>query len=95
MIVDALTAVLVVAGCFFFGAGTVGLIRFPDLHSRLHAITKADNLGLGLVLAGLVLQAGSVAVALKLVLLWALALLASATSSHLLASEQTEETSDP
>lgn len=86
MTLDLITVVLAVAGCFFFAAGTVGLLRFPDLHSRLHAVTKADNLGLGLILAALVLQAGSSATALKLALIWALALLASATSSHLLAS---------
>jgi multicomponent Na+:H+ antiporter subunit G len=86
VILDLATVVLAVTGCLFFAAGTVGLLRFPDLHSRLHALTKADNLGLGLVLAALVLQADSLATALKLVLLWGLALLASATSSHLLAS---------
>ncbi|WP_203336222.1 cation:proton antiporter [Nocardioides limicola] len=86
MILTVVTVILAVAGCFFFAAGTVGLLRFPDLHSRLHAVTKADNLGLGLVLAALALQADSPATALKLGLIWALALLASATSSHLLAS---------
>jgi multicomponent Na+:H+ antiporter subunit G len=86
VILDLATVVLAVTGCLFFAAGTVGLLRFPDLHSRLHALTKADNLGLGLVLAALILQADSLATALKLALLWGLALLASATSSHLLAS---------
>jgi hypothetical protein len=47
----------------FFLAGTVGVLRFPDTHSRLHALTKADNLGLGLVAAGLALQAESAAAA--------------------------------
>jgi multicomponent Na+:H+ antiporter subunit G len=86
MILDVATVVLALTGCFFFAAGTVGLLRFPDLRSRLHALTKADNLGLGLVLAALALQADSLAIVLKLGLLWGLALMASATSSHLLAS---------
>ena len=45
---DGLTILAVSAGAFFFLAGTVGLLRFPDALSRLHALTKADNLGLGL-----------------------------------------------
>lgn len=87
MIGDVATAVLAVAGCAFFAAGTVGLLRFPDLHSRLHALTKADNLGLGLVLAAVAFQAESVAIAGKLALIWVLALFAAATSSHLLAAD--------
>lgn len=87
MILDVVSAVLAVVGCAFFVAGTVGVLRFPDLRSRLHAITKADNLGLGLVLAALALQADSPAVAVKLGLVWLLALLASSTISFLLAAE--------
>ncbi|MDP3892699.1 monovalent cation/H(+) antiporter subunit G [Nocardioides sp.] len=94
MTLDIVSAVLAVTGCLFFAAGTVGLLRFPDLHSRLHAVTKADNLGLGLVLAALVPQADSPATALKLGLIWALALLASATSSHLLAAGATTRGDD-
>ncbi len=49
LVLDALTIITVSVGAFFFLAGTVGLLRFPDALSRLHALTKADNLGLGLV----------------------------------------------
>lgn len=87
MILDALTVVLVTAGCLFVTAGTVGLLRFGDLLQRLHALTKADNLGLGLIVLGLVLQTSNPAVAAKLVLLWVLALLAAATNSALLARD--------
>jgi multicomponent Na+:H+ antiporter subunit G len=75
---------LLAGGAFFFLSGTVGLLRFPDVYTRLHALTKADNLGLGLVAAGLALRSGSLAVAAKLLLVWLLALVASATSCHLL-----------
>jgi multicomponent Na+:H+ antiporter subunit G len=61
----------------------VGLLRFPDVYCRLHALTKVDNLGLGLVLAGLSLREGSILVALKLLLIWMLVLLASTTACHL------------
>jgi len=63
---NALTVLAVSAGAFFFLAGTVGLLRFPDALSRLHALTKADNLGLGLVL-GLMFQTGDPFAAPKLV----------------------------
>jgi multicomponent Na+:H+ antiporter subunit G len=80
----AVSAALALAGAAFFLAGTAGLLRFPDVHSRLHGLTKADNLGLGLVAAALAVHAGSLAVAAKLVLVWLLALAASATSAYLL-----------
>lgn len=69
----------------FFLAGTMGLLRFPDVYTRLHALTKADNLGLGLVLAGAAVQASSWTTVLKLLLIWLLVLLASATACHLIA----------
>jgi multicomponent Na+:H+ antiporter subunit G len=80
---DLLTLVAISAGGFFFLAGTVGLLRFPDTLTRLHALTKADNLGLGLVVVGLLPHAGSVMAGLKLVVVWLLVLLASATASQL------------
>ena len=67
----------------FFLAGTVGLLRFPDALSRLHALTKADNLGLGLVVLGLLPRAESPLAALKLVAIWALVQLAGATAAQL------------
>lgn len=82
---DILTVCPVLGGAFFFLAGTVGLLRFPDSLTRLHALTKADNLGLGLVLFGLGVDAGSVSFGLKLIVVWLLAMLASATVSQLIA----------
>lgn len=84
-VADALTIILILAGCYFFLAGTLGLVRFPDVVSRLHAITKADNLGLGFIVAGLAVQSGSGLVAIKLASIWVLVLLASATSCYLIA----------
>jgi len=78
-------AVALLLGVAFFAVGTLGVLRFPDVFTRLHALTKADNLGLGLVVLALMPSAGSVPSALKLVLVWALVLAASATSGHLIA----------
>jgi multicomponent Na+:H+ antiporter subunit G len=82
---DLFTIAAVVAGAFFFLAGTVGLLRFPDAYTRLHALTKADNLGLGLIVVGLLPQVDSVPGALKLVCIWLLVLLSSGTASQLVA----------
>jgi multicomponent Na+:H+ antiporter subunit G len=83
---DIVTVVAVTAGGFFFFAGTVGLLRFPDPLTRLHALTKADNLGLGLVVLGLLPQAAGLAGALKLIAVWLLAQLAGATVTQLIAA---------
>jgi len=82
---ELLTFFLILAGAVFFLAGTVGLLRFPDVFTRLHALTKADNVGLGLVVAGLALQAESWAATGKILLIWLLVLLASASVAHLVA----------
>jgi len=82
---DALTIVAVCAGLFFFLAGTVGLLRFPDTLTRLHALTKADNLALGLVVFGLLPRAAGLAGALKLICVWLIVLVSSATVSQLIA----------
>lgn len=80
-----LSVALLIAGSIFFLAGTLGLLRFPDVYARLHALTKADNVGLGLIIAGLALQAESWVVVGKLLLIWALVLLAGASVAHLIA----------
>jgi len=80
---EYLTAVLLIVGSVFFLAGTLGLLRFPDVYTRLHALTKADNVGLGLIVAGLAIQIASWAGAVKLLLIWLLVLLAGASVSHL------------
>jgi multicomponent Na+:H+ antiporter subunit G len=82
---DILASLLIMAGLFFFMAGSIGLLRFPDLYSRLHALTKADNLGLGLLIIGLALHLRDPLIALKLLLIWLAVLAASATSAHLIA----------
>lgn len=82
---DLLALVFLLSGCFFIFAGTVGMIRLPDVYCRLHAMTKADNLGLLLICLSLSLLDGRVRIALLLLLIWLLALLASTVSAHLIA----------
>ncbi|GAA5507985.1 monovalent cation/H(+) antiporter subunit G [Novipirellula caenicola] len=84
-ILDMASLVLIAVGCLFFIAGSVGMLRLPDVFTRLHATTKADNVGLGLLVLGLLLRSGSMFVASKLVLIWLLVLVAGATTCHLIA----------
>ncbi|RKZ98007.1 MAG: Na+/H+ antiporter subunit G [Gammaproteobacteria bacterium] len=95
LISEILTSLLLAAGAFFFFAGTVGLLRFPDVYTRLHALTKADNVGLGLMILGLALQADSWAAAGKLLLIWLLVLLASASVAHLIAKAAHQKGIEP
>lgn len=85
-VTDIAGPVLVGAGVLFFLAGSLGLIRFPDVYARLHALTKAENLGLGLICLGLALQAQGLAEAVKLLLIWGLMLAASGIGATLIAS---------
>lgn len=85
MLIEWLSTACLLVGAGFFLAGTVGLLRFPDVYSRLHVLAKVDNLGLGFVLLGLLPRADNLAAALKLVLVWVLALAASAAVSFLIA----------
>ncbi len=84
-VTDLSSLAALVGGALFFFAGTIGLLRFPDVYTRLHAITKADNLGLGLVVLGLSWQAESWLAVAQLVVIWGLVLAASTTCCHLIA----------
>ena len=81
------------AGGFFFLAGTLGLLRLPDLYCRLHAVTKADTLGLGCVVLGLALHAEGIREVLVMLLVWLLIMGSGATACQLLAHYQQERDS--
>lgn len=82
---------LLFAGTCFCLAGGVGVVRFPDIYSRLHAVTKADTLGLGLIVLGLILRNPNWQSAGIMVLIWLLVLASSATACQLLARYQREQ----
>ncbi len=81
--------VLCISGALFFIAGAVGLIRLPDTLSRLHALTKADNVGLGLLALGVGLGSGDPWFTAKCLLVWLLMLVVSSVTSVLVASHLT------
>ena len=84
-LVDGMSWVCLVAGGLFCVVGAVGLLRMPDFYTRMHAASVIETLGAGLLLLGLVLQAGFTLVAAKLVILGLLIFFASPTATHALA----------
>ena len=82
---EIFAVILILSGLIFFIAGSIGLLRLPDAYSRLHALTKADNVGLGLLVLGLMLLSSHVLMAVKLLLVWVLVMASSAASAHLIA----------
>jgi multicomponent Na+:H+ antiporter subunit G len=83
---DLLGSFLLLLAIPFFWGGSLGLLRFPDIYTRLHALTKADNLGLGLVVAGSILMSKEWTVGVKLLLIWLAVLVASTISCYLIAN---------
>ncbi|GAA1811984.1 monovalent cation/H(+) antiporter subunit G [Actinomadura chokoriensis] len=79
---DAVTAVLLLAGSGFSAVGALGMLRFPDLLTRLHAATKPQTIGLLLVLAGVAPQTGSVAAATPLLLVAAFQLITAPVTAQ-------------
>lgn len=84
-VLELLSIAFLFAGAAFFLAGTVALLRFPDIYTRLHALAKVDNLGLGFIMLGLLPHVTSATMGFKLILVWILAVAASATVSFLIA----------
>ena len=79
----------------FFWSGSIGLLRFPDIYTRLHALTKADNLGLGLVVAGSILLADEWTVAVKLAVIWLAVMLSGTVSCFLIADAARKRKVEP
>lgn len=82
---DVITITFISIGLIFFVGGVVGLLRFPDVYTRLHALTKADNIGLGFIIAGLLFQTNDFTLIVKLIFIWLLVILSSATICYLIA----------
>jgi len=82
---DLASWLLLVAGGLACAIGGLGMLRMPDFYTRIHAASVSDAVGAGLILAGLLLQAGSVLVALKLVVVGLLIFFTSPAATHALA----------
>jgi multicomponent Na+:H+ antiporter subunit G len=84
-LIDIVSAGLLAGGAFFSVVGGIGLVRMPDFYTRMHAASVTDTLGAGLILLGLMLQAGLTLVSVKLLMIGLLTLLANPTATHALA----------
>lgn len=82
MILDILSWITISVGCLLGIVGGIGLIRFPDFYSRLHAAGITDTLCASLILLGLGLQSGLSFESLKLFLIYAFLFFTSPTSSY-------------
>ncbi|GAG27555.1 unnamed protein product [marine sediment metagenome] len=90
-----ISGVLATLGVGFYCAGTIGLLRFPDLFTRLHVLTKADNVGLGLIVSAASITADSWLEVMFLLLLWVVVMFAGATSAHAVARAALRSNIDP
>jgi len=79
-----LSIIFMIGGLFFLSVGVVGLIRLPDTYTRLHATTKCDTMGAGLVLVALALQA-DFTVAAKLIIITVFIWVTNPTAAHVIA----------
>lgn len=86
VLVDAVSWVLMTAGGAFVLIGTLGIVRFPDVYSRMHAAGITDTLGSGLLFAGMMMQAGFTLITVKLLLVYAFLLFTSPASTYALAN---------
>lgn len=83
--IDIASWLLILLGCFFTLTGAVGLIRMPEIFTRMHAASVTDTLGAGLLVLGMCLQAGFTLVTLKLLFLLAMFFFTGPVVTHALA----------
>ncbi len=77
LIADVVSWLFILGGLFFIVVGTIGVIRMPDVYTRLHAAGMTDTMGAGLMLIGLSFQAGFTLVMVRLLLIWGFLLFTS------------------
>lgn len=82
---DMLSWALLLGGAIFLLIGAIGVLRFPDFFTRLHAVSVCDTMGAGLILAGLMLQGGMSLVTVKLMLMFYFMIFTGPTAVHALA----------
>lgn len=85
LVLDVASWVAILGGLFFMLVGVVGILRMPDLFTRMHAAGMTDTMGAGLLILGMCLQAGFGLVLARLVLVYAFLVFTSPISSHAVA----------
>ena len=82
---DLMSWISILGGLFFIVVGSIGVLRFPDVYTRLHASGMTDTMGAGLVLVGLSFQEGLTLITVRLLMIWAFLLFTSPIATHALA----------
>ncbi len=82
---DVLSWIAIVAGLFFMLVGTIGVLRMPDVYTRLHAAGMTDTMGAGLLILGMAVQAGIGLLTVRLLLVYAFLLFTGPIATHALA----------
>ena len=95
LVLDILSWVCLLGGAIFLLIGAIGVLRFPDFYTRLHAVSVCDTLGAGLVLAGLMLQGGLTLVTVKLLLIFYFMIFTGPTAVHALAGAALQDKLKP
>jgi multicomponent Na+:H+ antiporter subunit G len=93
--IEVASWVLILLGSFFTVTGALGLVRLPDVFTRMHAVSVIDTLGVGFLILGMGLQAGPSLVLLKLVFLLALFVFTAPVVTHALAQACRHEGIEP
>jgi len=83
---DMLSWVMLLVGGGFVLVGGIGVIRLPDLYTRMHAASLTDTLGTMLILGGIMLQAGLTLASIKLAVIVLFLLLTGPTATYALAN---------
>jgi multicomponent Na+:H+ antiporter subunit G len=85
ILLEISSGICLLLGCFLCLSGGVGILRFPDFFTRMHAVGVTDTLGAGMILIGLMLQNPTGLVLLKLLMILLPTLFINPTASHALA----------
>ena len=86
LLIDILSWAMILAGSFFVIIGAVGILRFPDFWSRLHAASVTESAGMILLLIGMALQTGWTLIAFRLGVIGVFMLITGPTSTHAVAN---------
>ncbi|MGB7286095.1 MAG: monovalent cation/H(+) antiporter subunit G [Salaquimonas sp.] len=83
--IDFIAGTLVIIGAFFAFIASIGLIRLPDIYSRMHAASKAGTVGSGLMMIALTVTAGDTGTAIRALAGLVFFIMTAPIAAHLLA----------
>lgn len=94
-LIDIASWVLIITGSFFGFTGALGMFRFPDFYTRIHAASVTDTLCAGMIILGLVLQSTDIFMALKLIFVFLTLAYTGPTAVHILVKTARKEGVEP